>query len=83
MIHKLFTWPASLLMTVGDKVKEEVDKEYYDLEFIQQKLSNLQMMYEMEEISEELFLEQEEILLARYRQAKEREQQLTRDQFRK
>ncbi|MFB5662562.1 gas vesicle protein GvpG [Alteribacillus sp. HJP-4] len=79
MIHKVFTWPVDLLVTVGEKVKEEVDKEFYDLEFIQQKLTNLQMMYEMDEIPEELFLEQEEILLARYRIAKEQEQDMMRE----
>ncbi|WP_101841867.1 gas vesicle protein GvpG [Halobacillus sp. Marseille-P3879] len=70
MIHKLFTSPIDLLIKVGEHVKEEVDKEYYDLEHIQQKLIHLQMMYELEEVSEEVYKEQEEELLQRYETAK-------------
>ncbi|WP_252315165.1 gas vesicle protein GvpG [Sinobaca sp. H24] len=74
MITKAFTWPIDLLIMIGREVKDEVDKEYYDLKTIQQKLANLQMMFEMDEIPEELYLEQEEELLLRYRVAKEIEQ---------
>ncbi|MCP3026944.1 gas vesicle protein GvpG [Halobacillus sp. A5] len=70
MIHKLFTSPIDLLIKVGEHVKEEVDKEYYDLEHIQQKLIHLQMMYELDEVSEEVYKEQEEELLQRYETAK-------------
>ncbi|PYZ96032.1 gas vesicle protein GvpG [Alteribacter lacisalsi] len=79
MIFKIFTWPLDTLIMVGEKVKEEVDKELYDLEHIQQKLVHLQMMLEMEEISEEAYDKQEEILLQRYRVAKELEQQQLRE----
>ncbi|WP_371933425.1 gas vesicle protein GvpG [Halobacillus litoralis] len=54
-------------------MKEEVDKEMYDLEHIQKKLIQLQMMYELEEISEEHYEEQEEELLIRYEVAKKME----------
>ncbi len=64
---------------VGEKVKEEVDKELYDVEHIQKKLAHLQMMLEMEEISEEAYQEQEEVLLARYRIAKKAEQERLRE----
>ena len=70
MIHKLFTSPINLIKKVGEHVKEEVDKEMYDLEHIQKKLIQLQMMYELEEISEELYEQQEEELLIRYEVAK-------------
>ncbi|MBM7551297.1 gas vesicle protein GvpG [Thalassobacillus pellis] len=73
MIHKLFTSPLNLVVKVGEKVKEEVDKEYYDLEHIQRKLVQLQMMYELDEISEEDFKTQENELLLRYEEAKRRE----------
>jgi hypothetical protein len=75
MIHKLFTAPLNLVIKVGEKVKEEVDQELYDLSHIQQKLIQLQMMYELDEISEKAYKEQEEVLLARYEIAKEREMQ--------
>ncbi|MBM7095651.1 MULTISPECIES: gas vesicle protein GvpG [Alteribacter] len=79
MIFKLFTWPIDTLVMVGKKVKEEVDKELYDLEHIQQKLIHLQMMLEMEEISEEAYEKQEEELLERYRIAKTLEQERLRE----
>ncbi|TMW72218.1 gas vesicle protein GvpG [Alteribacter natronophilus] len=79
MIFKLFTWPIDTLVMVGKKVKEEADKELYDLEHIQQKLIHLQMMLEMEEISEEAYDQQEEFLLQRYRIAKELEQERLRE----
>ncbi|SFE92510.1 gas vesicle protein GvpG [Alteribacillus iranensis] len=75
MIHKLFTWPLDTVLAVANKVKDEADKELYDIEHIQKKLAHLQMVYEMEEISEEEFESQEEDLLRRYRIAKEREQE--------
>lgn len=70
MIHKLFTSPINLIMKVGEHVKEEVDKEFYDLEHIQQKLIHLQMMYELDEVSEQVYKAQEEELLMRYETAK-------------
>ncbi|AKG03851.1 gas vesicle protein GvpG [Salimicrobium jeotgali] len=73
MIHKLATAPLNLVVKVGEKVKEEVDKELYDLETIQQKLVQLQMMYELGEVDEKVFEEQEAVLLARYEQAKRME----------
>ncbi|MYL30947.1 MULTISPECIES: gas vesicle protein GvpG [Halobacillus] len=73
MIHKLFTSPITLIKKVGEHVKEEVDKEWYDLEHIQKKIIQLQMMYELEEISEEAFEQQEEELMLRYEMAKKRE----------
>ncbi|MCK6258515.1 gas vesicle protein GvpG [Fictibacillus sp. WQ 8-8] len=73
MIHKLLMSPMNLVIKVGEKVKEEVDRELYDISFIQQKLIQLQMMYELEEIPEEVYKEQEEVLLVRYEIAKQRE----------
>ncbi len=73
MIHKLFTSPLHLVVKVGEQVKEEVDKEFYDLDQIQKKLIHLQMMYELEEVSEEVYKAQESELLARYEMAKKRE----------
>ena len=73
MIHKLFTSPINLVVKIGEKVQEEVDKEFYDLEHIQQKLIYLQMMYELNEIGEEAFMQTEKELLIRYEIAKKRE----------
>ncbi|WP_221567452.1 gas vesicle protein GvpG [Alkalihalobacillus sp. TS-13] len=73
MLHKLVTSPMNLVIKVGEKVKEEVDKELHDLPTIQQKLIQLQMMYELEEIPEDVFKEKEEELLQRYEIAKQKE----------
>lgn len=79
MIHKLFTSPLNLVVKVGEQVKEEVDKEFYDLDQIQKKLIHLQMMYELEEVSEEVYKAQESELLARYEIAKKREMEQWED----
>lgn len=61
------------LTTIAKKVKEEADKELFDLPTIEKKLIHLQMMMDLEEITEEAFKEQEAELLARYETAKQRE----------
>ncbi|MFC3040370.1 gas vesicle protein GvpG [Virgibacillus xinjiangensis] len=73
MIHKLFTSPINMVVKIGEKVKEEVDREFYDLEHIQQKLIHLQMMYELGEIEDDAYKQQESELLLRYEIAKKRE----------
>lgn len=75
MIHKLVSAPINLVIKIGEKVKEEAEKELYDLPTIQQKLIQLQMMYELEEIPEEVYKEKEEDLILRYEMAKRIEMQ--------
>lgn len=70
MIHKLISAPINMVIKIGEKVKEEADKELYDLPTIQQKLIQLQMMYELGEIPEEAYKAKEEELLMRYETAK-------------
>lgn len=73
MIHKIFTSPINLIVKIGEKVQDEVEKEFYDLEHIQKKLIHLQMMYELEEIDEASYKQSETELLIRYEIAKQRE----------
>jgi Gas vesicle protein G len=73
MIFKLFTLPIRSLIKLGEKIQEEVDQELYDLTLIQQQLIELHMMYDMEEIDEDAYIEREQELLNRYKIAKERE----------
>ncbi|MBK0005801.1 MULTISPECIES: gas vesicle protein GvpG [Priestia] len=73
MLHKLVTAPINLVVKIGEKVQEEADKQLYDLPTIQQKLIQLQMMFELGEIPEEAFQEKEDELLIRYEIAKRRE----------
>ncbi len=70
MIHKLVSAPINLVIKIAEKVKEEADKEYYDLPTIQQKLIQLQMMYELGDIPEKAYKQQEEELIIRYETAK-------------
>jgi hypothetical protein len=73
MLDKLVTAPLKLVKTVGEKVQEEVDKEQYDLPTIQKKLAQVQMSYELGEISQDEYAQQEEELLERYETAKQQE----------
>ncbi|MDY0394607.1 gas vesicle protein GvpG [Virgibacillus halophilus] len=73
MLFKLFTAPVHLVKKVGEKVQEEADKELYDLNTIQRKLVQLQTMYELDEISGEVYEQQETELMERYEIAKRRE----------
>lgn len=73
MIFKLIKLPISTLIKIGEKIQDEVDQELYNIPYIQQQLVELHMMYEMEEIDEETYVEREEELLNRYKIAKERE----------
>jgi len=73
MIHKLFTLPIRSIIKLGEKIQEEIDQELYNLPLLQQQLVELHMMYELGEIDDETYDEQEEELLRRYKIAKERE----------
>jgi Gas vesicle protein G len=73
MFHKLVTWPIRSIIKLGEKIQEEVDEELYNIPHLQQQLVELHMMFEMEELDEESYLEQEQLLLNRYKVAKERE----------
>jgi len=73
VIHKLVSAPINLVIKIGEKVKEEADKQLYDLPTIQQKLIQLQMMYELGDISEEAYQAKEEELMVRYEIAKQLE----------
>jgi Gas vesicle protein G len=73
MFHKLITIPIRSLIKLGEKIQEEVDQELYDITYIQHQLMELHMMYEMGEIDEETYTDQEQELLNRYKIAKERE----------
>ncbi|RFU67310.1 gas vesicle protein GvpG [Peribacillus saganii] len=73
MIHKLVSAPINLVIKIGEKIKEEADKELYDLPTIQQKLIQLQMMFELGDISEEGYKAKEEELIIRYEVAKRME----------
>ncbi|OCA92117.1 gas vesicle protein GvpG [Pseudobacillus wudalianchiensis] len=73
MLHKLVSAPINVVIKIAEKVKEEADKELYDLPTIQQKLIQLQMMYELGDIPQTAYEAKEEELLIRYEAAKRME----------
>ena len=73
MIFKLFTLPVRSIIKLGEKIQEEAEQELYNIPYIQQQLIELHMLYEMEEIDENTYIEQEQELISRYQIAKERE----------
>lgn len=79
MIHKLFTLPLKAIIKIGEKVQEEVDKELYDIPYLQQQLIQLHTMYELQEIDSDFYKQKEEELLTRYKLAKERERGISSD----
>ena len=62
-----------LLKKIAEQVKDEADKELYDLPTIEKKLIQLQMQEELGEIPEDEYKEKEEQFLARYETAKQKE----------
>jgi len=54
-------------------VAEQADKELYDAEKVQGQLMELELRYDLEEISEEEYLATEQVLLERLRISRERQ----------
>ena len=65
--------PIKGVMWIAEKVDEQVEKELYDEDAVRGKLMELELRYDLEEISEEEYLEAEEVLLARLRVIRERQ----------
>ena len=66
------TGPIKGVVWIAEKVAEEADKKLYDEDAIRGQLMELELRYDLEEISEEEYLEAEEILLERLRIIRER-----------
>ena len=73
MFHKLITGPIKAVLILTEKIKQEVDKEMFSIQHIQQQLILLYTRYEMKEIGEDDFAKQEEELLNRLEAAQIRE----------
>jgi len=58
------TLPAKGLLFIFEKIADAVDDERLDEDKVQGMLMELEMRYELEEMSEEEYLEQEEELLS-------------------
>jgi hypothetical protein len=65
-----FTGPLKGLVYLAEKINEVVDKELNDSGSIKEKLMELQMKFEMDEIDEEEFTRKEDELMERLRNIK-------------
>lgn len=74
LIDDILLSPLKLLAWLGEKINDVVEKELSDEGLIKEKLMQLQLRFEMDEISDEEYTRQEKELLARLeaiRKAKE------------
>lgn len=77
LLLKLLTLPISGpiegMVWIAKKVAEQADNELYDAEKVHGQLMELELRYDLEEISEEEYLATEQILLERLRIGQERQ----------
>lgn len=57
--------PIRGVIWIAEKVNEQVERKLYDAEAVRGQLMELELRYELEEISEEEYLKAEEALLER------------------
>jgi len=65
--------PIKGVLWIAQKVAEEADKELYDEDAVRGQLMELELRYDLGEISEQEYLEVEEALLGRLRVIRERQ----------
>lgn len=77
LLLKLLTLPVSGpilgVVWIAKKMAEQADKELYDAEKVHGQLMELELRYDLGEISEEEYLATEQILLERLRIGRERQ----------
>ncbi|MFH1691787.1 MAG: gas vesicle protein GvpG [Candidatus Omnitrophota bacterium] len=74
LIDDILLSPVKLIVWLGEKIDDIAEKEFSDEGLIKEKLMQLQLRFEMDEISEEEYDRQEKELLERLesiRKAKE------------
>jgi hypothetical protein len=69
-----FMGPVKGVVWIAEKITEQADKELYSEEAVRGKLVELELRYDLGEISEEEYLEGEESLLRLLRAARERQE---------
>ncbi len=65
LIDDILLAPLKGVIWLGEKINEVVEKEYSDEDHIKERLMELQLRFELDEISEEEYMEQEKEFLAR------------------
>jgi hypothetical protein len=75
LLDDILLAPAKGLYSVFKVIADRVDEEMYNPEKIQEELMQLQLKFEMDEISEEEYDQLEEQLLERLEESSERRKQ--------
>lgn len=70
----LAKWPIKGIIKLSEHIKEVADKELNDVGEIKRQLAELQIQFELDEISEEEFEQKEDELLERLEAAMEESQ---------
>jgi hypothetical protein len=65
------TGPIYFVVWLAEKIAEQMDNEYYSEEAIRRQLMELEMKFDMGEISEEDYMAAEEMLLALMKRVRE------------
>lgn len=78
-LAKLLTFPVmgpiKGLVWVAEKIADQAESELYDADKIRGQLMELELRYDMGDISEEEYMEVEEALLERLREIRERQRE--------
>lgn len=69
------TGPINGIVWIAEKLAEQAENELYDADKVRGQLMELELLLDMDEISEEAYLEAEEELLARLRIIQERQRE--------
>jgi hypothetical protein len=67
--------PIKGIVWVAEKIAEQAENELYDADKIRGKLMELELLYDMDQICEEEYLEAEEALLERLKIIRERQRE--------
>lgn len=70
-----FLLPIKGVAWVGEKIKEAAETEFTDKSKVQEELLKIQMLFDMDEISEEEFKKKEEKLIEKYEMIRKYEEE--------
>lgn len=65
LLDDILLAPLKAVIWLGGKIHEVVEKEFSDEDYIKEKLMELQLQFELENIAEEEYMRQEKEILAR------------------
>jgi hypothetical protein len=72
--------PIRGVLWIAEQIQEEAEKQFFGEEAIRRALTELELKLDLGEISEDVYMAQEEQLLARLKVARERARQAAEDQ---